>query len=865
MASNDNIDCTLIAEIDVTQEVAITEEVLDVEIITSTDDEAETIPRIEVELAVTQWSLVSDAIFIKNITGEEPAWFTEMIDDAIRNNEDLLLEFEEIQAYIDALNDGYTNLVSITDNHASQISALKVSSDEATAAIVILNDVKITEKQASAISSETITAWMRGGESAAWFNDNVQAVATDTSANTIAIIQLGAEVDGIEAGVIQFSEALVEKYENPEWVGPGNPDPAGEPEWLYRARAKHSLEVNANGSISGFIADAESGEEGKRSTFKIYADEFMVCDKVDPATGEPGYVAFSIRFDPLGILEPTIVLDGDVYFGNYPGHELQEYSLIDMVVDSVLDPVEKNNIEQVWSDIVAQHAYIMDLLAHRYQEVRDGYTAEYNDFTDYYAALAAYLLGLGIPRPITDPVTVHVKSDIDRGEFEENFKFYSDACAVMKNLIEDRVKQVADDSYNYIAEIVNDLIITPEEKTKLINELTRIGTEHAGYLANVPATDCPTYPNRGFEQYTKELLHYESYQKYDRSIYSTSGSEVLNPCGGPLSPPVFTTINGLDVQLNLAEYGLSSPTTETTINATQRDALLASSRWYVDSRGDLNTTILGTTVNTKFLRIAADDAVDTPYTLIIDDTIQTGVIGELAYMVDPASPEKAGWNLTDGTFRTTKKPIGEDPIYFRLDSEIPQTLGTNGDGFVGICQDDNQSNIRAKFIEGGIGSFGTLYSGDLVTLADKKHIVKSTVIKNVQKTIHMYNFGTEQKFTDSVRFYSPSNPGITPLINDSRIRKNGESVFTATMNGSFMDMVDVDTFAKLSLVLEYNVDDSNWVAAPNQILGLFNNHTIMFETIPCVNTLDFRMRIDYESADFPYMEKNVAFTIMLKN
>ncbi len=216
MASNENINCTLTSEIDVTQDVAVTEEVVDVELITNTD-ETEVIPRIEVELNVTQWSLVSDAIFIKNITGEEPQWFLDIINDIIITNPDLEQGFQDIYDRIDPLEVGYTNLVSITDEHTSQIVGLKATSGANTSAITNLYDVKVTDKQATAIANETITAWMNGGESAAWFNTHVQAVATDTSANTLAIINLGADLDGVEAGVTELSEALVEKYENPDF------------------------------------------------------------------------------------------------------------------------------------------------------------------------------------------------------------------------------------------------------------------------------------------------------------------------------------------------------------------------------------------------------------------------------------------------------------------------------------------------------------------------------------------------------------------------------------------------------------------------------------------------------------------------
>jgi len=871
MASNDNIDCTLATELDVLQDVAIVDEALDVELITSTDEDSTAIPILEVELNVTQWSLVSDAIFIKNITGEEPQWFKDMVDDIIRENDDLLTEFEDIMEYITALENGYTNLVSITDEQATSLVALKVSSAESTAAITELNNVKITADQASAISSEAITAWMRGGLSGAWFNSHVQAVATDTSANTLAIIQLGAEVDGIESSVTEVSQALVEKYENPEWVGPGDPDPEGERQWIYEARAKHSLEVNANGAISGFIATAESCDpgipgctEGARSAFKIYADEFMICDKLDPNTNEPGTVAFLVRFSDLG--EPTITLNGDVYFGNMPNYTGTEYTLYDIAMDSVVDPVEKTALEKMYKELVDRDS-TFDVLVYqstgRYHGLVGTHGLDTAEYIRAFGAVSSLVALLGIrgfsPSP-EDPYLPTKLSDIslDRDGFNDIFFDYDAAYTKLNELMSNLVKQVADDSYNIMVNIFEDNIVSASEKVQLNIYLAQIEAMYNSIEPGITHPDCVAYPGSGFEEFSRYGVTYSAFAEYGSSIYAVDGevNDPTCPCVPTPCPDRYYLLNGIITQMAKPVYDLANESVDTAVSESDAAAALASTRWFVDSRADYTTAVAGASIDTSFVRVSrtGDDSI---YTLITEDIISTGEIGEHAYYGSGETRiiTENYINFKVGTIHLQNDL--DNPPRFIIDSEA-------NENFAGICDSANRPNIRGGLIEGARGSFGTLYYGDAVAMAGQ-YIVKNTSFRHVSETISIYQLGDEELFTQSARFYSPTYPIDTPEVNDHRIKKLSSTTYSASVYGGLLDRLSLSDVMKIELTLEYNTDDSNWVTVPHQIEKATSSQLIIFDNIHCNNYVDFRLKIKYKSTGFSFENKQVAFTVAIKN
>ena len=891
MASNDNIDCTLTAEIDVTQDVATSEEVIDVELITYTDEQVDTIPRIEVELSTTQWSLVSDAIFIKNITGDTPQWFDDMIDEAIRTNEDLLLEFQEIQAYIDALEDGYTNLVSVTDDHATQLQALKVSSDENTAAITILYDVKITEKQASAISSEVITAWMRGGESAAWFNQHVQAVATDTSANTLAIMQLSANVDGYEAVVTEMSEALVEKYQNPEWNEEDgtDPDSAGQPKWVYEARAKHSLEVNANGSVSGFIADAVSGPEGAKSSFKIFADEFLICDKLDDS-GQPGHTAFLIKSSSTPGEPPLIAMDGDVYIGTITdgtGAEVP-YHLFDISDDDVVDPVEKDALEKTFSDLrerdLAFFRLVYDTNARygslvlSYPTQTAAYTVAYQDLQCMMAQLGivnAYLPGDDVPATgpcsTIDPDTYvgnkpYAPTPItSRADFNAAFVAYDVAYNILQSLMEDLVKEIADNSYNLLVEIFSDGKLSPEEKTTIINYLDTQDTSLSAasdYMLTIGAIpDCATYPypGNGFEAYSRAAVVYVPYRKYSNSYLCTVGDDIehICPCAAPpepTCPPLPTQpMNGFKTQMNLPAYDLLNPV-ETILTAAEANDALASFEFFLSSRGAYLDSLTASVIDTTFIRIE-DPASPGGYTLIIDDTIETGVLGDSTYLANDTRLTGNGIDVLQAKIRISNDVVDTT---FIIDSE-------NDGSYASLCSTANRPNFRGKLMEATIGSFAQMYSGDTTMIAGGKYKVRNTAFQNTKKTLQLFQLGSGTFESDSLRFYSPTYTVNTPAVNSMRILNLNKSHFAANIAGGLIDRFSLVDLMKVEITLEYNMDNTNWIVVPNQILRSTEAQMVIFDNIHCNEFVDFRLVGSYQSNGFPFTEREIMLTIALHN
>jgi len=237
---------------------------------------------IEAHVEVTEWSMVSDAIYVKDISGEEPEWFKDLINDAIDWSL-APIDPDELQDVLEQLGAGYTNLISITDEQTAQLTYLAAENEYMAASIQELQLTRVTEDQAYAISQETIGAWMKGGESAAWFDQMVYNVATNTAANSAALTSVNAELDDIAASVIELSEATVTKTQNPDWVDscdytanenciPDDPDAGGNDRWIYTAKASHKLLVDANGNIAGLDITADNNE----SAFKIFADKFYV-------------------------------------------------------------------------------------------------------------------------------------------------------------------------------------------------------------------------------------------------------------------------------------------------------------------------------------------------------------------------------------------------------------------------------------------------------------------------------------------------------------------------------------------------------------------------------------------------------------
>jgi len=107
-----------------------------------------------------------------------------------------------------------TGHVSTTHDHSHSVfgksyltaygtQAAVASTESNTAAINKIESTYVTEDMAKTISSNVYGAWLNSGESAAWFSEHIEAVATNTASNSYLISQLRSEVDGIVAEIVE--------------------------------------------------------------------------------------------------------------------------------------------------------------------------------------------------------------------------------------------------------------------------------------------------------------------------------------------------------------------------------------------------------------------------------------------------------------------------------------------------------------------------------------------------------------------------------------------------------------------------------------------------------------------------------------
>ncbi len=92
-----------------------------------------------------------------------------------------------------------------------------------------------------------------------------------------------------------------------------------------------------------------------------------------------------------------------------------------------------------------------------------------------------------------------------------------------------------------------------------------------------------------------------------------------------------------------------------------------------------------------------------------------------------------------------------------------------------------------------------------------------------------------------------------------------DSYFSISINGVFIDRVDLSIFMKISATLEYSSDDGVWQEVPNQPTSFFNSQTIIVNNILFTETIDFRVKIEYYNNGMTYISSNVSLSVILSN
>jgi hypothetical protein len=246
-----------------------------------------------VDVEPHEYYLTSSGIYTGRLTGSVPAWLQNAIQQELTLGEGNLTNLvNDIRSLVTVLEVGVNQNVTSIQTTNQSLAALETSVvsrlDTNEAAILNVETTKVTSDEAQTVALELQRSTF--GTDAEAYITSVAATYTDNdSAVAQDIDLLVATVDGVTASVTQLSTVSVDEGE---------------------ARAKHSLVVNADNNISGYVAEA-----GTTSTFTILADQFKVANAttnfpvfvVDTTPGDE-HVQFNsnVRIDGNLIVENTI-------------------------------------------------------------------------------------------------------------------------------------------------------------------------------------------------------------------------------------------------------------------------------------------------------------------------------------------------------------------------------------------------------------------------------------------------------------------------------------------------------------------------------------------------------------------------------
>jgi len=242
-----------------------------------------------------EYSLTSSGIYTGNLTGGIPIWLQTAIEQELTEGEgnltSVVADLASLVTVLEAgVNQNITNINTTNTNLAALETTVVSRLDGNDAAIVNLDVTKVTATEATAISADVVSTSF-GGNVDAYIGTIAATYVDANSAIAQEVDTLVTSVNGVTASVSEVSVASVDEGE---------------------ARAKHSLVVNADGNIAGYVAEA-----GTTSNFTIVADTFKVQGTttgytpiaVDTVTGKLKFTG-DVRFEGLGIDGGSTTIDG---------------------------------------------------------------------------------------------------------------------------------------------------------------------------------------------------------------------------------------------------------------------------------------------------------------------------------------------------------------------------------------------------------------------------------------------------------------------------------------------------------------------------------------------------------------------------
>jgi hypothetical protein len=249
-----------------------------------------------VEVEPYEYSLTSSGLYTGNLTGEVPTWVANYVtnelatSNALDTNPIVTGLRGELTTLENGVNQNVTNLATANGMLSALQTTVTSNYNEQTSSIGSLS-VTVAGKQDTATLASDVQQSLFEGDVDTYIEKLTTTYARDNLAYSIDHQTLSATVGDIGASVTQVSVASVDEGE---------------------ARAKHSLVVNADGNISGYVAEA-----GTTSNFEILADTFKVSngttklpvftvDTVDQKV----YFNAAVEFEGLGINGGSTTIDG---------------------------------------------------------------------------------------------------------------------------------------------------------------------------------------------------------------------------------------------------------------------------------------------------------------------------------------------------------------------------------------------------------------------------------------------------------------------------------------------------------------------------------------------------------------------------
>ena len=315
--------------------------------------DADVVGEVNVVVEPQVFTVCNDNIYIVQRNADLPQWFQDLLDNQI-NGSALADEVSDLSNTFTNFEDGVTLQIGYLQDAdtelAYDLSVLKVSNDTNTAGISNLDQTRITDDEAYAISQTTIASWQNDGAGGAWFDSQVSTVSNVAysaakSASTLTA-SLNSQQDTLTAiaGDIDILQSQVDGVVE-TWFGLTSPvnvdgsiNTAVEPyaTWLAdNGIAVHTgdtfvhyeLDVNGNKNILAtyrFTIDPDTSNYAWQLFTDDLASTAYQAALNAQATADGKINTFYQSFPPSLVADPTLGV-GDLWLDSDDGNKMYRY------------------------------------------------------------------------------------------------------------------------------------------------------------------------------------------------------------------------------------------------------------------------------------------------------------------------------------------------------------------------------------------------------------------------------------------------------------------------------------------------------------------------------------------------------------